>query len=109
MSSKNLWVCASTHSKRSLSGPGGLEVLIDRGSLSANLLTFHLHLSPIDFSKMESKLDANAYPNFEAFVADAYLVFSNCLIYNPETTTYAKQAVKMEKFVKDWVAQRQAT
>lgn len=68
-----------------------------------------LCFSPIDFSKMESKLEANAYANFEEFVTDAYLVFSNCLIYNPETTTYAKQAIKMEKFVKDWVVQRQAT
>ncbi|KAG8936839.1 histone acetyltransferase [Tulasnella sp. 419] len=59
---------------------------------------------PMDFSTMEMKLNNNLYPTFSDFIDDANLVFSNCRSYNPEHTIYAKNAVKMEKFVREWVA-----
>ncbi|KAG8985721.1 histone acetyltransferase [Tulasnella sp. JGI-2019a] len=59
---------------------------------------------PMDFSTMEMKLDNNLYPSFNDFVDDAMLVFSNCKKYNPESSVYARNATKMEKFVRDWVA-----
>ncbi|KDQ57812.1 hypothetical protein JAAARDRAFT_130557 [Jaapia argillacea MUCL 33604] len=62
--------------------------------------------NPMDFSTMEHKLDTNQYPNIDAFAADAFLVFENCRTYNPEGTIYYKNAGKLEKFVRDWLADR---
>ncbi|KAL6300428.1 Bromodomain from Gcn5 complexed with acetylated H4 peptide [Sparassis latifolia] len=56
---------------------------------------------PMDFSMMEHKLDTNQYPNLDAFLVDAQLVFENCRSYNPEGGTYYKNATKVEKFVKE--------
>ena len=64
--------------------------------------TPRLNLS-LDFSTMEMKLENNAYPTFNDFVDDAMLVFSNCKVYNPDGSIYARNATKMEKFVRDWV------
>lgn len=52
---------------------------------------------------MEMKLENNQYTLFNDFVDDAMLVFANCKKYNPESSVYARNATKMEKFVKDWV------
>ncbi|KAJ7188073.1 hypothetical protein C8R46DRAFT_1053576 [Mycena filopes] len=61
---------------------------------------------PMDFKTMGEKLEANMYPTVEAFLDDAQLVFDNCRRYNPEGTPYVKNANKMEKFLKDRVADR---
>ncbi|KAJ7076334.1 hypothetical protein B0H15DRAFT_864193 [Mycena belliarum] len=61
---------------------------------------------PMDFKTMGEKLEANQYPTVEAFLADAQLVFDNSRRYNPEGTPYVKNANKMEKFLKDRVADR---
>ncbi|KAG9002515.1 histone acetyltransferase [Tulasnella sp. 427] len=59
---------------------------------------------PMDFATMEDKLEGNKYPTFNDFVEDAMLVFSNCKKYNHEHSVYARNAGKMEKWLKDWVA-----
>ena len=53
---------------------------------------------------MEHKLDTNQYLSLESFLDDAQLVFDNCRIYNPEGSIYAKNATKLDKFVKEQVA-----
>lgn len=53
---------------------------------------------PMDLSTMEAKLEADKYSNMEEFVYDARLIFDNCRSYNNETTTYYKNATKLEKF-----------
>lgn len=53
---------------------------------------------------MEKKLDSDEYHDLEAFIADGHLVFENCRAYNPEGSVYAKNATKMEKFMKDQLA-----
>jgi histone acetyltransferase len=53
---------------------------------------------------MEQKLETNRYHNLEAFIADAQLVFDNCRLYNPEGSIYARNATKLEKFMKDQIA-----
>lgn len=58
----------------------------------------------IDFATMEHKLDTNQYPNLDAFLADAYLVFKNCRTYNAEGSLYHKNATKLEKFLNEQVA-----
>ena len=50
---------------------------------------------------MEHKLDTGQYPNWDAFIADARLVFENCRTYNPEGSIYHKNATKLEKFMND--------
>ncbi|TCD62923.1 histone acetyltransferase [Steccherinum ochraceum] len=55
--------------------------------------------TPMDFSTMEHKLDTNQYPNLDAFVADARLVFENCRTYNSEGSQYHKNATKLERFM----------
>ncbi|KAF8520485.1 hypothetical protein BU17DRAFT_46563 [Hysterangium stoloniferum] len=60
---------------------------------------------PMDFSAMERKLEHNLYPNIDAFIADANLVFNNCWLYNPEDSLYAKCARKLAKFFADMIAE----
>ncbi|CAL1707312.1 unnamed protein product [Somion occarium] len=60
--------------------------------------------NPMDFSTMEHKLDTNQYATLDDFVADAKLVFENCKLYNAEDTTYHKNAIKLERFLRDRVA-----
>jgi len=47
---------------------------------------------------MEHKLTHDMYDSISSFIADVKLVFENCLLYNPEGSVYAKNAVKMQKF-----------
>lgn len=58
----------------------------------------------LDFNTMEHKLGTNQYPNLDAFIDDAQLVFDNCRIYNPDGSIYARNAMKMEKFMKEQLA-----
>jgi len=58
----------------------------------------------MDFSTMEHKLETNQYPNLDVFEDDAQLVFDNCRIYNPDGSIYARNATKMEKFMKEQLA-----
>ncbi|KZS93946.1 hypothetical protein SISNIDRAFT_410249 [Sistotremastrum niveocremeum HHB9708] len=60
---------------------------------------------PMDFQTMEHKLSHNMYSSIEAFVADAELVFDNCLLYNPEGSVYAKNAIKLKKYLQDQLAE----
>lgn len=53
---------------------------------------------------METKLERDAYSDFESFVADARLIFSNCKHYNHESSQYAKLATRMEKFLDECLA-----
>jgi histone acetyltransferase len=55
---------------------------------------------------MGEKLQENQYASVEAFLDDAQLVFDNCRRYNPEGSSYVKNANKMEKFLKERVADR---
>lgn len=56
---------------------------------------------------MEHKLDTNQYPNLDAFLADAQLVFDNSRTYNPEGTIYYKNSGKLERFLKEQLAMYQ--
>jgi len=53
---------------------------------------------------MEHKVTHGLYESVATFVDDARLVFTNCLLYNPEGTVYAKNAAKMEKFLDEQLA-----
>ena len=54
---------------------------------------------PMDLSTMELKLENDKYESFEQFLYDSKLIFKNCRSYNGETTTYYKNANKLEKFL----------
>ncbi|CAN6609351.1 histone acetyltransferase Gcn5p [Trichomonascus vanleenenianus] len=54
---------------------------------------------PMDLATMEQRLEADVYQSLEDFLNDARLVFNNCRSYNNETTTYYKNATKLEKFL----------
>ncbi|GEQ69287.1 hypothetical protein JCM33374_g2958 [Metschnikowia sp. JCM 33374] len=54
---------------------------------------------PMDLSTMESKLENDKYESFEQFLYDCRLIFNNCRSYNAETTTYYKNATKLDKFL----------
>lgn len=58
-----------------------------------------------DFSTMEHKLETNQYSGLDSFLVDAQLVFDNCRAYNAEGTTYHKSANKLEKALKDKLAE----
>ena len=62
------------------------------------------HIPGLDFSTMEDKLERNQYSNLDVFVEDVQLVFDNCRIYNPDGSIYARNATKMEKFMKEQLA-----
>lgn len=78
--------------------------------MGANIPRIHIimrdlaHDLCLDLSTMEHKLDTNQYPNLEAFVDDAQLIFDNCRIYNPDGSIYARNATKMEKYMREWLA-----
>ena len=54
-----------------------------------------------DLSTMEHKLDTNQYHDMDAFLDDAQLIFSNCRTYNPEDTVYHKNAVRLERYLRE--------
>ncbi|KAM9904358.1 hypothetical protein OXX69_007583, partial [Metschnikowia pulcherrima] len=54
---------------------------------------------PMDLSTMESKLENDKYESFDQFLYDCRLIFNNCRSYNAETTTYYKNATKLDKFL----------
>lgn len=54
---------------------------------------------PMDLGTMEQKLENDKYESFDQFLYDARLIFNNCRAYNAETTTYYKNATKLEKFL----------
>lgn len=54
---------------------------------------------PMDLSTMELKLENDKYESFDQFLYDCRLIFNNCRSYNAETTTYYKNATKLEKFI----------
>ncbi|EWC43633.1 hypothetical protein DRE_01520 [Drechslerella stenobrocha 248] len=54
---------------------------------------------PMDLETMENRLEADHYSTPEDFIRDAKLIFGNCRSYNNETTTYFKNANKLEKFL----------
>ncbi|KAI8993065.1 hypothetical protein BD414DRAFT_483199 [Trametes punicea] len=56
---------------------------------------------PMDLSTMEHKLETNQYPDVDAFLDDAQLIFDNCRTYNPEDTVYHKSATKLEKYMRE--------
>jgi histone acetyltransferase len=56
---------------------------------------------PMDFSTMEHKLETNQYSSLKFFLDDVQLVVDNCKLYNPETSIYHRNAVKLEKFMKE--------
>lgn len=54
---------------------------------------------PMDLGTMEQKLESDKYEQMDDFIYDAKLIFNNCRSYNNETTTYYKNATKLEKFL----------
>ncbi|OAX44085.1 Bromodomain-containing protein [Rhizopogon vinicolor AM-OR11-026] len=60
---------------------------------------------PMDFSTMEHKLDTNQYSTLKVFLDDVQLVLDNCKLYNPETSIYHRNAVRLEKFTKEQCAE----
>ena len=53
----------------------------------------------MDLATMEEKHEKDSYPTVEDFIRDAKLIFNNCRRYNNETTTYAKSANRLEKYM----------
>ncbi|KAI0775672.1 histone acetyltransferase GCN5 [Trametes elegans] len=56
---------------------------------------------PMDLSTMEHKLETNQYPDADAFLDDAQLVFDNCRTYNPKDTVYHQSATKLERYMRE--------
>lgn len=54
---------------------------------------------PMDLSTMEEKHEKDMYPIPQDFIKDAMLIFDNCRRYNNETTSYAKSANRLERFM----------
>ncbi|KAK7005657.1 histone GCN5 superfamily [Favolaschia claudopus] len=71
------------------------------------VLDYYEHIKePMDFQTMGEKLEANKYQTIKQFLDDAQLVFDNCRRYNLEASNYVKNANKLDKFLKDRVAER---
>ncbi|BFZ57534.1 histone acetyltransferase [Savitreella phatthalungensis] len=61
---------------------------------------------PMDLTTMEFKLENDQYDTVEQFVYDAKLIFNNCRSYNNETTTYYKNAGRLEKVLRETIRQK---
>ncbi|KAK9447283.1 uncharacterized protein V1518DRAFT_387264 [Limtongia smithiae] len=60
---------------------------------------YNIIKEPMDLSTMEQRLESDAYQTMEEFLHDARLIYNNCRQYNNETTTYYKNATKLERFM----------
>jgi len=60
---------------------------------------YNVITEPMDLETMEKRLEEDAYGSPEDFVRDAKLIFTNCRRYNNESTSYWKNANKLEKFM----------
>ncbi|KIY49106.1 Bromodomain-domain-containing protein [Fistulina hepatica ATCC 64428] len=60
--------------------------------------------NPMDYSTMENKLNNKGYDTVDAFLADCQLIFDNARIFNAPDSIFYKQAQKLDKFVKNFVA-----
>lgn len=47
---------------------------------------------PMDFSTVQSRIDRLYYQNFSQFERDIRLIFDNCMVFNPKTTIFYKEA-----------------
>lgn len=54
--------------------------------------------TPMDFSQIEDKIEAEQYASLDDFVADVSLVFVNCKSFNDPSTQYYKCAERLEEF-----------
>lgn len=54
-----------------------------------------------DLTTMEFKLENDQYSSVAQFLYDTKLIFNNCRAYNNETTTYFKNASRLEKSLAD--------
>lgn len=53
--------------------------------------------NPMDFGTIKQKLNTGAYANVKEFISDVELVFSNCILYNGETTEYGIIAKRLSE------------
>lgn len=60
---------------------------------------YNVITEPMDLETMEKRLEEDAYSSPEEFIRDAKLIFNNCRRYNNESTSYWKNANKLEKFM----------
>lgn len=56
---------------------------------------------PMDLGTVKKKILTGIYKAFEEMDADIQLIISNCLIYNPPNTLYAKCAKKLDEFYQE--------
>jgi bromodomain and PHD finger-containing protein 1 len=55
--------------------------------------------NPMDFSKMQSKINRMEYITFSQFEADFDLIINNCLLFNQKNSFYYKTAFKLREQV----------
>jgi len=60
----------------------------------------------MDFRSMEHKLETKQYSSLDDFIKDTQLVFDNCRMYNPEGSIYVRNANKVERHLKDLLAEK---
>lgn len=60
---------------------------------------YNVITEPMDLETMEKRLEEDAYSSPKEFIDDAKLIFNNCRRYNNESTSYWKNANKLEKFM----------
>lgn len=54
---------------------------------------------PMDFSKMQTKIDQLAYCTFEQFENDFRLIINNCYQFNPKTSVFYRAAFRLKEKV----------
>ena len=55
--------------------------------------------NPMDFSKMQEKINRMQYITFSQFEADFELIINNCLLFNQKNTIFYKIAFKLREQV----------
>jgi hypothetical protein len=58
----------------------------------------------MDFSTMETKIDANEYLEVAGFLSDFRLIMQNCREYNEPGSIYYKQAYNLGKIGEKYIA-----
>ena len=60
-----------------------------------------------DLQTLEERVDAECYPDLDAFKRDVQKIFDNCRAYNGPSTNYYKCADKVEEVFKEALAERE--
>ena len=60
---------------------------------------YNIIKEPMDFSKIQTRINELYYQNFDQFELDIKLIISNCMQFNPKNSFFFKEAYSLKEKV----------